>query len=73
MRWLNGISSNQVGCSSWRLCLQTFFGMLLLSASAPTALAEERARGSLDVLLATPLSTRSIVVGKWLGRIGWSS
>ena len=29
--------------------------------------AEERVRGSLDVLLATPLSTRSIVWGKWWG------
>src|SRR5262249_15116590 len=28
---------------------------------------EERQRGSLDVLLATPLSTRSIVLGKWWG------
>jgi ABC-type transport system involved in multi-copper enzyme maturation permease subunit len=43
------------------------FGMLMLSATAPTALAEERARGSLDVLLATPLSTRSIVLAKWWG------
>jgi ABC-type transport system involved in multi-copper enzyme maturation permease subunit len=41
--------------------------MLMLSASAPTALAEERVRGSLDMLLATPLSTRSIVVAKWWG------
>jgi ABC-type transport system involved in multi-copper enzyme maturation permease subunit len=32
-----------------------------------TSLAEERQRGSLDVLLATPLSTRSIVLGKWRG------
>jgi ABC-type Na+ efflux pump permease subunit len=39
--------------------------MLLLSISAASALAEERARGSLDVLLATPLSTRTIVWGKW--------
>ena len=29
----------------------------MLSATAPTALAEERVRGSLDVLLATPLAT----------------
>ncbi len=43
------------------------FGLLMLSATAPTALAEERARGSLDVLLATPLSTRSIVLAKWWG------
>src|SRR6516165_6807636 len=42
-------------------------GLLLLSISAVTSLAEELQRGSLDVLLATPLSTRSIVLGKWLG------
>ena len=43
------------------------FGLLMLSATAPVALAEERASGSLDVLLATPLSTRSIVLAKWWG------
>jgi ABC-type transport system involved in multi-copper enzyme maturation permease subunit len=42
-------------------------GLLLLSISAATGLAEERQRGGLDVLLATPLSTRSIVLGKWRG------
>ena len=42
-------------------------GLLLLSVSAVTCLGEERQRGSLDVLLATPLSTRSIVLGKWWG------
>ena len=42
-------------------------GLLLLSVSAATPLAEERQRGSLDVLLATPLPTRSIVLGKWWG------
>jgi ABC-type transport system involved in multi-copper enzyme maturation permease subunit len=42
-------------------------GLLLSSISAVTSLAEERQRGSLDVLLATPLSTRSIVLGKWWG------
>jgi ABC-type transport system involved in multi-copper enzyme maturation permease subunit len=47
--------------------LQLIFGMLILSATAPTVLAEERVRGSLDVLLSTPLSTSEIVVGKWLG------
>jgi ABC-type transport system involved in multi-copper enzyme maturation permease subunit len=43
------------------------FGLLILSATAPTTLAEERTRGSLDVLLATPLATRAIVVAKWWG------
>ena len=32
-----------------------------------TSLSEERTRGTLDVLLATPLSTQSIVWGKWWG------
>ena len=45
--------------------VQVAAGLLLLSVSAATSLAEERQRGSLDVLLATPLSTRSIVLGKW--------
>ncbi len=42
-------------------------GLLLFSVSAVTSLSEERLRGSLDVLLATPLPTRSIVWGKWWG------
>jgi ABC-type transport system involved in multi-copper enzyme maturation permease subunit len=46
---------------------QAGIGLLLLSVSAATALAEERVRGNLDVLLATPLPTRSIVWGKWCG------
>jgi ABC-type transport system involved in multi-copper enzyme maturation permease subunit len=45
---------------------QVAVGLLLLSVSASTSLAEERVRGSLDVLLATPLSTASILAGKWL-------
>ncbi len=47
--------------------IQIIFGLLMLSAIAPMSLSEERQRGSLDVLLATPLSTRTIVLGKWLG------
>lgn len=46
---------------------EVFLGLLLVSLSAPTALAEERARGSLDVLMTTPLSTASIVLAKWWG------
>lgn len=46
---------------------QVACGLLMLSVSAATSLAEERQRGSLDVLMATPLSTRSIVWGKWRG------
>ena len=46
---------------------QVAVGLLLLSVTAATSLAEERAHGSLDLLLSTPLSTWQIVVGKWLG------
>lgn len=42
-------------------------GLLMLAVNSATSLAEERTRGSLDVLLTTPLSTRSIVLAKWLG------
>ncbi len=44
---------------------QAGIGLLLLSVSAATAFADERVSGNLDILLATPLSTRSIVWGKW--------
>jgi ABC-type transport system involved in multi-copper enzyme maturation permease subunit len=47
--------------------IQFLFGLLILSTLAANSLADERSRGSLDVLLATPLSTRSIVWGKWMG------
>src|SRR5262249_54057669 len=45
---------------------QVAVGLLMVLTTAVTCLVEERARGSLDVLLATPLSTREIVWGKWL-------
>jgi ABC-type transport system involved in multi-copper enzyme maturation permease subunit len=59
----------QAGSESLRLVagLEIAFGLLLVAASAPTALTEERARGSLDVLLATPLRTRSVALAKWWG------
>jgi hypothetical protein len=53
---------------------QVLVGLLLLSASAGTVLSEERVRGSLDVLLSTPIRTSSIVWGKWWGasrRVPW--
>ncbi len=53
MAWVNG--------------LQVSIGMLLLSVTAATTLSEERARGSLDVLMTTSLTTSEIVLGKWLG------
>ncbi len=44
---------------------QTVVGLVLLSIVSPAALAEERSRGSLEVLLTTPLSTSSLVLSKW--------
>jgi ABC-type Na+ efflux pump permease subunit len=46
---------------------QAGIGLLLLSVASATVLAEERVRGNLEILLATPLSTRSIVWAKWWG------
>jgi hypothetical protein len=46
---------------------QVAVGLLLLSVSSATSLSEERVRGSLDVLLATPLATPSVLWGKWWG------
>ncbi len=43
------------------------FGLVLMSVTAATSLAEERSRGSLDVLMTTPMPSRSIVWGKWRG------
>ena len=50
--------------------LEAAIGLLLLSVDSATSLAEERARGSLDVLMTTPLSTREIVRAKWRGAYG---
>ncbi len=44
---------------------QVAIGLLLLSVTTAAGLYEERAHGSLDVLLATPLPTATIVRGKW--------
>ena len=47
--------------------IQLILGLVMLSVLAPMSLSEERQRGSLDVLIATPLSTWAIVLGKWWG------
>ena len=54
-------------CAAYVNALSVAIGLLLLSVSAATALAEERDRGSLDVVMATPLPTATIVWGKWWG------
>ena len=46
---------------------QVAIGLLFLGVWSATSLAEERVRGSLDLLMCTPLSTPEIVKGKWLG------
>jgi ABC-type transport system involved in multi-copper enzyme maturation permease subunit len=51
----------------WVNGLQVAFGLLLLTVGSVTSLADERASGTLDLLLTTPLPTRSIVLGKWWG------
>jgi ABC-type transport system involved in multi-copper enzyme maturation permease subunit len=48
---------------------QVAIGLLLLSVSAATTLAEERERGSLELIMNTPLSTPEIIWGKWWGTI----
>jgi ABC-type transport system involved in multi-copper enzyme maturation permease subunit len=53
--------------AAWVNALQVSVGLLLLCVSATTSLGEERDRGTLDLLLSTPLSTASIVWGKWWG------
>ena len=53
--------------AGWVNGFQVFAGLLILSVTASTTLAEERVRGSLDVLMTTPISTAQIIWGKWLG------
>jgi ABC-type transport system involved in multi-copper enzyme maturation permease subunit len=61
------VAARSTFAMAWVNGLQVSIGMLLLSVTSATSLAEERVRGSLGVLLTTPLSTREIALGKWLG------
>jgi ABC-type transport system involved in multi-copper enzyme maturation permease subunit len=63
--WMGGMHRGWL--AAYVVAFQVVAGLPLLLISAATALVEERARGSLDVLLATPLSTPSIVLAKWWG------
>ncbi len=60
------ISPGGQACA-WVNGFQVSIGLLFVSVAAASSLGEERARGSLDLLLTTPLSTREIVLGKWMG------
>jgi ABC-type transport system involved in multi-copper enzyme maturation permease subunit len=70
--WRDGLAAPGGGSAGesagiWSCLLQVVIGLLMFSGLAPLSLAEERQRGSLDVLLATPLASRTIVLGKWMG------
>ncbi len=62
-----GVAMARGGFIDMGMIIQMLFGLLFFCAMAPTSLAEERMRGSLDVLISTPLTTREIVAGKWWG------
>ncbi|HEV3120788.1 MAG TPA: ABC transporter permease, partial [Isosphaeraceae bacterium] len=59
--WNGQFWASQV--NAWQVAI----GLLLLSVSAATALAEERDQGNLELVMATPLSTSTIFWGKWWG------
>jgi ABC-type transport system involved in multi-copper enzyme maturation permease subunit len=66
--WGNGVISSGIDVVAAQVnAWQVAIGLLLLGVSAATSLAEERDRGSLDVIMTTPLMTRDIVWGKWWG------
>jgi ABC-type transport system involved in multi-copper enzyme maturation permease subunit len=46
---------------------QVAIGLLLVSVTSVTSLQDERVRGSLDVILTTPMSTLAVFWGKWWG------
>jgi ABC-type transport system involved in multi-copper enzyme maturation permease subunit len=47
------------------IAFQVVTGLLLVSVAAPCSVGEERARGTLETLLTTPLSTTTILWAKW--------
>ncbi len=67
-RW-NGPADAVTMTGIFSMMILVIFGLLIVAAMAPTSMAEERQRGSLDLLAATTLSTPEIVLGKWLGAL----
>jgi len=64
---VSGTRNDLAGMAAVTTGMQVAVGLLLVSVSAVTALSEERVRGTMDLLLATPLRTSDIVWGKWRG------
>jgi ABC-type transport system involved in multi-copper enzyme maturation permease subunit len=62
-----GAAWGSAGMVAFVSAFQYSIGLLLVCITSVTGLFEERVRGSLDVLLTTPLPTSSIVWGKWWG------
>jgi ABC-type transport system involved in multi-copper enzyme maturation permease subunit len=63
----NPVSRDSLDLAAFVNGVEVAIGLLLLTISATSSLAEERDRGSLDVIMTTPLSTASILRGKWCG------
>jgi hypothetical protein len=57
-------ASDGSGPLAGSMSIVLMFGLLILASIAPTTLSDERNHGTLDVLLATPLATREVVVAK---------
>ncbi len=64
---LTVVATKSAAAAPWINAFQVTAGLLVLSVTASASLAEERARGSLDLLMTTMLSTPQILLGKWLG------
>jgi ABC-type transport system involved in multi-copper enzyme maturation permease subunit len=58
-------SATTASLPAYVVAFQVTISLPVLLLAAVTAVVEERAQGNLDVLLATPLSTRTIVLTKW--------
>jgi ABC-type transport system involved in multi-copper enzyme maturation permease subunit len=65
--WLSLFNRGMNGIQPFVTAFLFSIGLLIVSVTSVTSLQEERLRGSLDVLLTTPLSSLQIYWGKWWG------
>ena len=65
--WAYYLNPKELTAAMWVNACGVSIGLLLLCVSAASTLSEERDRGSLDIIMATPLPTSTIVWGKWWG------